>query len=49
MKMDDHCNVVVPECEVQLPEEQMTVLRNRVPDPFQDDGNSGTVEPRFNV
>lgn len=39
--MDHNCNVVVPESQVQLTEQEMTVLRNHVPDPLEDDGNSG--------
>ena len=40
-EMDDNCNVVVPESEVQPTEQEMTVLRNHVPDPLEDDGNCG--------
>ena len=40
-EMDDNCNVVVPESEVQLTEQEMTVLRNHVPNPLEDDGNCG--------
>ena len=40
-EMDDNCNVVVPESEIQLTEQEMTVLRNHVPDPLEDNGNSG--------
>ena len=40
-EMDDNCNVVVPESEVQLTEQEMTVLRNHVPDPLEDDGSYG--------
>lgn len=40
-EMDDNCNVVVPESEVHLTEQEMTILRNHVPDPLEDDGNCG--------
>jgi len=39
-EMDDNCNVVVPESQVQLTEQEMTVLRNHVPDPL---GMMGTL------
>ena len=39
--MDDDCNVVVPGNQVQLTVQEMTVLKTHVPDPLEDDGNSG--------
>jgi len=39
-EMDDNCSVV-PGSQVQLTERGMTVLKNHVPDPLEDDGNSG--------
>ena len=40
-EMDDDCNVVVPGNQVQLTVQEMTVLKTHVPDPLEDDGNSG--------
>ncbi|XP_068747410.1 uncharacterized protein [Montipora capricornis] len=40
-EMDDDCNVVVPGNHVQLTVQEMTVLKTHVPDPLEDDGNSG--------
>ena len=40
-EMDDDYNVVVPEYQVQLTEEEVAALRIHVPDPLEDDGNSG--------
>ena len=40
-EMDGNCNVVVSESQGQLTAEQeITVLRNHVPDPLEDDVNS---------
>ena len=40
-QMGDDYNVVVPEYQVQLTEEEVAALRIHVPDPLEDDGNSG--------
>ena len=40
-EIDDDYSVVVPENQIQLTEEEMTILRRQVPDPLYDDGNSG--------
>ena len=40
-EIDDNYSVVVPENQIQLTEEEMTILRRQVPDPLYDDGNSG--------
>ena len=40
-EMDDNCNDVVPESEVQVIVQEMTILRNPVSDPLEDDGNCG--------
>ena len=40
-EMDDDYNVVVPEYQLQLTEEEVAALRIHVPDPLEDDGNSG--------
>ena len=40
-EMDGNCNVVVSESQGQLiAEQEITVLRNHVPDPLEDDVNS---------
>ena len=41
LEMDDDYSVVVPEYQVQLTEEEVAALRIHVPDPLEDDGNSG--------
>lgn len=40
-EMDDDCNVVVPDTQVQLTVQELTTLNTHVPDPLEDDGNSG--------
>ena len=40
LEIDDNYSVVVPENQIQLTEEEMTILRRQVPDP-DPDGNSG--------
>ena len=40
-EIDDDYSVVVPDNQIQLTEEEMTILRRQVPDPLYDDGNSG--------
>ncbi|PFX20111.1 hypothetical protein AWC38_SpisGene15445 [Stylophora pistillata] len=39
-EMDDNCNAVVRESQVQWTEQEMTVLRNHVPDPLEYAGKS---------
>ena len=40
-EVDDDGDVIVPENEVRLNEQEMAVLLTHVPDPLEDDGNSG--------
>ena len=40
-EMNGDVDIVVPENQVQLTEQEMAVLRTHVPDPLEDDGNSG--------
>ncbi|PFX15672.1 hypothetical protein AWC38_SpisGene20104 [Stylophora pistillata] len=40
-EMNGAVDIVVPENQVQLTEQEMAVLRTHVPDPLEDDGNSG--------
>ena len=40
-EMDDDCNVVVPETQVQLTARELTTLNTLVPDPLEDDGIYG--------
>ena len=40
-EIDSDCSVVVPQNKIELTEHEMAVLREHVPDPLYDDGNSG--------
>ena len=40
-EIDSDCSVVVPQNKIELTEQEMAVLRQHVPDPLYDDGNSG--------
>lgn len=39
--MNGDVDIVVPDNQVQLTEQEMAVLKTHVPDPLEDDGNSG--------
>ena len=40
-EMNGDVDIVVPKNQVQLTEQEMAVLKTHVPDPLEDDGNSG--------
>lgn len=47
-EIDDDYSVVV-ENQIQLTEEEMTILRRQVPDPLYDDGNSDIANHVQNI